>query len=81
MIIKGLKFQFLVSETLARARYIIYYFSSHNNVLLSKCVHLVYEMIKYDLNRCLFSLMFSDMIHAYENFKNKYLASSKFKSP
>ena len=43
--------------------------SSHNHVLLIKYVNFVYKIITYVLNRCLFSLMFSDMIHTYEKFQ------------
>ena len=38
-------------------------------------------MTKYDVNKCLFSLRFLDMIHSYENFPKKYLGSSIFSSP
>ena len=51
---------------------------SQNHVLL--LYHLVYKMTKYVFNIYLFSLMFSNMIHAYEKFQKMYLASGKFKS-
>ena len=44
---------------------------------LAKCAHLVYKIIKYVVNRYLFSLMFFYMIHAYENVqKNIWLLVS-----
>ena len=81
MVIEGLKFKKFAFGTFTRARDIILskIVSSQNHVLLLKYVHLVYEMIKYVLDRCSFSLMFSDMIYIYEKLETKYLASSKFK--
>ena len=71
MVIEGLKFQFLAS---GRSHTLITQFPPkinfrQNRVLLTKCVHLVYEIIKCSLSRAPFSLMFSDMIGAYEKFQ------------
>ena len=73
IVLEGLKFIFQCSgrshtlETLFLPKIVL----SQNRVLLVKCVHLVYKMIIYVLNICLFLLMFSDMIHTYENVKKQ----------
>ena len=71
MILEGLKFKKFASETFTHARDSILskIDSSHNHILLVKFVNLVYEMIKYVLNRGLLLLRFLKTIHTYRKFK------------
>ena len=68
MVIEGLKFQNLASRMLSHAHDTILPNIAHcqNHVLLAKCYNLVYEIIKYALNRDPFSLKFSGMIETYD---------------